>query len=358
MPARRLISADSHVNEPPEMFGERLPAALRGRAPRVEEIDGIPSLLVEGMRPRKLPKGRDVLTGEALERAQAGGWDPALRMRDQDRDGVSAEVVFPTLALQACFASPDPALQMAMARAYNDWVAEVFGPHPERFAAAAVIPMADVPAAIEEAGRTARLGLRSLFLPIQMPARPYNDPAYDPFWAVAEEIGLPLTFHSGTGHEPRIERGPGGAVINYILGSQADGAHLICYLTMSGVLERYPKLHVVTVETGSAWLAWVVTSMDEIHEKHQMWARPKLVLKPSEYVKRQAHVTFQNDPVGVENRRFTGVESLLWGSDYPHPEGTWPNSRASLEEQLAGVPDDERALMTGGTAARLFGFAA
>jgi predicted TIM-barrel fold metal-dependent hydrolase len=147
-------------------------------------------------------------------------------------------------------------------------------------------------------------------------------------------------------------------VINYILGSQADGAHLICYLTMSGVLERYPKLHVVTVETGSAWLAWVVTSMDEIHEKHHMWARPKLERKPSEYVKRQAHVTFQNDPVGVENRRFTGVESLIWGSDYPHPEGTWPNSRASLEEQLAGVPDDERAQMTGGTAARLFGFAA
>lgn len=352
----RLISADSHVNEPPEIFAERLPAGLRERAPRVAEVDGVPALVIEGLRPRKLPRGREALSGEALERAQAGGWDPALRIRDQDRDGVSGEVVFPTLGLQACFATPDPRLQMGLARAYNDWVAEVFSPHPRRFAAAAVIPMADLDAAVAEAERAAGLGLRALFLPIQMPARPYNDPAYDRFWAVAEEIGLPLTFHAGTGHEPRIERGPGGAVINYLLGSQADGAHLICYLTMSGVLERFPGIHVVTVETGSAWLAWVVTTMDEIYERHQMWASPKLDLRPSEYVKRQAHVTFQNDPVGVANRGFTGVESLIWGSDYPHPEGTWPHSRASLAQQLAGVPPAERRAMVGGTASRLFGF--
>ena len=356
MSDERLISADSHVNEPPEMFAERVPASLRDRAPRVEEVGGVPSLLIEGMRPRKLPSGREALSGEALERAQAGGWDPSLRIRDQDRDGVSGEVVFPTLALQACFVSPDPALQLALARAYNDWVTEVFAPHPRRFAAAAVIPMADIEAAIAEARRVAERGLRSLFLPIQMPAKPYNHPDYDRFWAVAEDLGLPLTFHAGTGHEPRIERGPGGAVINYLLGSQADGAHLICYLTMSGVLERFPKLQVVTVETGSAWLAWVVTTMDEIYEKHHMWATPKLTLKPSEYVKRQAHVTFQNDPVGVANRRFTGVESLVWGSDYPHPEGTWPCSRESLARQLEGVPADERRAMVGGTAARLFGF--
>ena len=353
----RLISADSHVNEPPEMFGERLPVSLRPRAPHVEVVDGAESLIVEGMRPRKLPAGRVALAGEALERAQAGGWDPALRMRDQDRDGVSGEVVFPTLALQACFSTPDPAFQMAMARAYNDWVAEVFTPHRARFAPAAVVPMADVPAGCAEAERAAQRGLRALFLPCQVAGRPYNDPTYDRFWAVAEATGLPLTFHAGTGHEPRIERGPGGAVINYILGSQADGPHVVCYLTMSGMLERFPRLQIVTVETGSAWLAWVATSMDEIYERHHMWARPKLTLRPSDYVRRQAHVTFQNDPVGVHNRHFTGVEALLWGSDYPHPEGTWPHSRSAVAAQLAGVPEEEARQIAGETAARLFGFA-
>src|SRR5215472_9178923 len=131
MASLRMISSDSHVNEPPEMWGERLPKAFRERAPHVEVIDGVESLVIEGMRPRKMPRGRMQLEGEALERAQAGGWDPALRMRDQDRDGVAGEVVYPTLALQACFMGPDGAFQMAMARAYNDWLAEVFAPHPQ-----------------------------------------------------------------------------------------------------------------------------------------------------------------------------------------------------------------------------------
>ena len=177
------------------------------------------------------------------------------------------------------------------------------------------------------------------------------------FWAVAQDTGLTLTFHAGTGHEPRIERGPGGAVINYLLGSQIDGAHVVLYLTMSGVLERFPGIQFVTVETGSAWLAWVMTTMDEIYEKHHMWARPKLAERPSDYVRRQGHVTFQNDPVGVHSRAFTGVDALVWGSDYPHPEGTWPESRGALAAQLAGVPEDEATKMAGGTAARLFGFA-
>jgi predicted TIM-barrel fold metal-dependent hydrolase len=126
---------------------------------------------------------------------------------------------------------------------------------------------------------------------------------------------------------------------------------------MAGVFERFPRLHAITVETGSAWLAWVTTTMDEIYEKHAMWARPKLAAAPSEYVKRHVHVTFQHDPVGIHNRVFTGVDALLWGSDYPHPEGTWPHSRAALAAQLAGVPDDEQRRIAGATCARLFGFA-
>jgi predicted TIM-barrel fold metal-dependent hydrolase len=354
----KFISSDSHVNEPPEMFGERLPARLRPRAPHTETVDGVESLMIEGMRPRKLPRGRQALEGEALERAQAGGWDPKLRIRDQDRDGVAAEVVFPTLALQACFTTPDPELQMALARAYNDWISEVFSPYPDRFAAAAVIPMTDIDAAGREAERVIGRGLRALFLPCQVPTRPYNDPAYDRFWGLANEAGAPLTFHAGTGHEPRVERGAGGAIINYLLGSQLDGPHVILYLTTSGVLDRFPALQIVTVETGSAWLGWVMTQMDEIYEKHQMWVSPKLSMKPSDFVRRQVHVTFQNDPVGIHNRLFTGVEPLLWGSDYPHPEGTWPRSHEICSQQLAGVPDAEKRAILGGTAARIFGFEA
>jgi predicted TIM-barrel fold metal-dependent hydrolase len=352
-----FVSADSHVNEPPELFASRMPSRLRERAPRVAEVDGVPSLVVEGMRPRKLPRGRVALEGEALERAQAGGWDPKLRIRDQDRDGIAAEVIYPTLSLQASFTTPDPELQFALARAYNDWAAEIFSSHPERFAPAGIVPMLDVAEASREAQRCVGIGMRALFLPAQVPSRPYNDPAYDAFWEVAQGLGVPLTFHAGTGHEPRVERGPGGAVINYLLGAQLDGAHLLLYLAAGGALDRFPGLRVVTVETGSAWLAWVMTQADEIYEKHEMWATPKLARKPSELIRSQCHVTFQNDPVGVHNKRFTGVAALLWGSDYPHPEGTWPNSHEICARNLEGLTDSEKRAILGGTAARLFGFA-
>jgi predicted TIM-barrel fold metal-dependent hydrolase len=319
-------------------------------------MNGIPCLIVEGLRPRKLPRGRIDLAGEDLERAEAGGWDPKLRIRDQDRDGIAAEVVFPTLSLQSSFSTPDPELQLALSRAYNDWAAEIFSPYPDRFAAAAIVPMLDVALACEEAKRVHAMGLRTLFLPARVESRPYNRPEYDRFWALVQELDLPLTFHAGTGHEPRIESGPGGAVINYLLGAQIDGPHVLLYFAAGGILDRFPKLRIVTVETGSSWLAWVMTQMDEIYEKHHMWASPKLSTKPSEFVRRQCHVTFQNDPVGVANRTFTGVEPLMWGSDYPHHEGTWPHSHEVMDRVLTGVSPDEKRMILGGTAARIFGF--
>ncbi|MGH7897277.1 MAG: amidohydrolase family protein [Candidatus Binatia bacterium] len=352
----RFVSADSHVNEPPELFAERMPKKLRDRAPRVEEVNGVACLIIEGMRPRKLPQGRIALAGEDLERAGAGGWDPEIRLRDQDRDGVAAEVVFPSLSLQSSFSTPDPELQMALSHAYNDWAAEIFAPHADRFAVAGIVPMLDIERACGEAERVRRLGLRALLLPARVEPRPYNHRDYDRFWRLAEELGLPLTFHAGTGHEPRIESGPGGAVINYLLGAQIDGPHVLLYFATAGILDRFPRLRIITVETGCSWLAWVMTQMDEIYAKHHMWATPKLTLPPSEFVRRQCHVTFQNDPVGIANRGVTGVGCLLWGSDYPHHEGTWPNSHAVVEAQLGGVPDDEKRMILGGTAARIFGF--
>lgn len=352
----KFISSDSHVNEPTELFSTRMPEKLRERAPHMAEIDGEQVLVIEGMRPRRMPKGRDAEANEELNASQVGGWDPAQRIADQDRDGIAAEVVYPTLSLQSSFVTDDPELQMGLARAYNDWSAEIFGGHEDRFSVAAICPMLDIQAACDEAKRSYDLGHKSLFLPAQVPSRPYNDPAYDPFWDLAQQMGRPLTFHSGTGHEPRVERGPGGAVINYLLGAQLDGAHVLLFFAAGGVLDRFPSLKLVTVETGGAWLAWVMTQMDEIYEKHHMWAKPKLSMPPSDFVRRQCHVTFQNDPVAIATRQFTGVEPLLWGSDYPHPEGTWPNSQEIMTKNLEGVSEDDKRAILGGTAAKIFGF--
>jgi predicted TIM-barrel fold metal-dependent hydrolase len=343
------ISTDSHVTEPIELYAERVDAEFRSRVPHIETRDGWRSLHAEGLDPRKL------MTADQLETAVVGGFDVASRVRDQVRDGVSAEVIFPTFALQACFASDDPRLQVQLCRAYNGWAAEVFSGAPTLLATGAV-PMLDIDDGIAEAQRLADAGFRALMLPARVLTRPYNDPEYDRFWVVAEELGLPLTFHSGTGYEPRITRGPGGAVVNYVMGAQLDGPMVILSLAAGGALDRFPGLGIVTVETGASWLAWIMTQADAIYQDHAMYARPKLSMLPSELIRRQCAATFMYDPVAVHNRHFTGLETLMWGNDYPHPEGTWPDSQSTNARQFAGVPDDDVRAIVSGNAARVFGF--
>jgi predicted TIM-barrel fold metal-dependent hydrolase len=342
------ISTDSHVTEPIELYGERVDDAYRGRVPHIETVGEWRTLLIEGLGPRKL------MPVSEREVAVIGDFDAADRMRDQLRDGVSAEVIFPTFALQACFAADDPEFQRQLCRAYNSWAAEVFDDH--RLLPVGMVSMLDIDGAIEDAQAVAEQGFRALFLPAQVPSRPYNDGAYDPFWAVAEELGLPLTFHSGTGHEPRVVRGPGGAVVNYLMGAQLDGPMVILTLAAGGALDRFPELKIVTVETGASWLAWIMTQADAIYEDHSMYASPKLSLKPSELIRRQCAATFMYDPVAINNRATTGVETLMWGNDYPHPEGTWPESQTVNADQFDGVSEADLQAIVSGNAAKVFGF--
>ena len=344
-----FISTDAHVTEPIELYSERLDTDLRHRAPHIDTRNGWRVLVVEGLSSRKL------MSAGEREVAVVGDWDIATRVRDQERDGVSAEVVFPTFALQACFSSDDPTLQRALCRAYNDWATEVLGGH-HRILPVGLVPAIDIEEAIREVQHVAEAGFRALFLPARVPSRPYNDGAYDPLWAAITETGLPVTFHSGTGYEPRVVRGPGGAVINYILGAQLDGPMVLLSLAAGGAMDRFPELQVVTVETGASWLGWIMTQADRIYEDHSMYAQPKLSLKPSELIQRQAHATFMFDPVAVNNRAVTGISTLMWGNDYPHPEGTWPESRSACEEQFAGVSDGDFNAIVNGNAAAVFGF--
>jgi len=288
---------------------------------------------------------------------RAGGFDPDVRVQDLDADGVWGEVLYPTIGLFA-FMIPDGDLRIECARAYNSWLAETFAATSSRFAGAAIIPVQDVDVAVGEIERVASIGLRSVMLPMQAPAEsPYNRADYDPLWAAAAAHGMPVSFHVGTGSNPVTERGPGGAVINYLevgLGAQRT----LAYLAASGVLERHPALHVVMVECGAGWLAWAIERMDEAFEEHHWWVDPKLKETPGHYVRRQAHVTFGADASAIHNRAITGVDPLLWASDYPHPEGTWPHTRETLDRLFSDVDARERDAIVGGTTAKLYGLGA
>ena len=227
------ISTDSHVTEPIELYEERVDAAYRGRVPRIETVGEWRTLLIEGLGPRKL------MPASEREVAVVGDFDADDRLRDQLRDGVSAEVIFPTFALQACFASDDAEFQRQLCRAYNSWAATcstTTGCCPSAWCRCSTST-----ARSKTPRSSPTRGSGRCSCPRRCRRGMYNDGAYDPFWAVAEEIGLPLTFHSGTGHEPRVVRGPGGAVINYLMGAQLDGPMVILTLAAGGALDRFPE---------------------------------------------------------------------------------------------------------------------
>ena len=355
---RLAISADGHVTEPPDLWTTRLPAGMRARGPRLETRDGRGCFVVENRVIRKLPPPPDA----GADRREAGGgpgfWradDPVERLRALDQDGVWAEVVYPNVAFFCTFAIEDPQLQVATCRVYNDWVAERFAGR-ERYAPVGLLPVRDVAASVSEIEWLRGLGLRAALLPTHTDFRPYNDAAYEPLWEAAAGLGLPLSFHAGTGRSQTPAHGPGAAVVNYVA-TVSGPMETVAYLCASGVLERHGELRVGMIECGAGWLAWTLDAMDDVYREHQAWVRPKLRELPSEYFRRQGFVTFQRDPVGIANVDRTGSRCLLWGSDYPHPEGTFPDSRKILEEQFRGVPQAVTDRIVFANAAELYAIA-
>lgn len=371
MSAYKIISSDSHLNEPLEIY-RRLPAPYRARAPRLEIRNGKRFMIVEGQPPRPLeapnPLSEDDKRRYWREESEgelgrvfhrAGGTDVELRLRDQELDGIAAEVIYPH-GMFNCFTSPDPAFQLAMARVCNDYYHELFSVHRDRFVVSAIIPMADIAGAIGEARRVAGLGFRSLSIPMHVPRLPYNMPDYEPFWAAAAELGIPLALHTFTeavtsDSDQPVRAAPGEDLAFEII-DQAVAIKPLCLFVASGVLERHPALRFVLVECGIGWLAWVLQTLDQINDKRHMWIEPRLKLKPSEYFRRQGAATFADDHVGLANLAVTGADCLLWGNDYPHDEGTFPHSRAVVERVFRDVAPEDRKKILHDNAARLYGF--
>jgi predicted TIM-barrel fold metal-dependent hydrolase len=332
---RILVSADSHGGAP---LGE-----LEGVLARRERTD-------DDEAPRMMSVV-DIDDGTGLNRNPQ--IMPEDRIREQDHDGVSAEVIYGATGFQ-----PGESFEDAVRRCQrtNDWMAENYGPYLHRFAPSIALPLPAEPyggkvtgdkpepehiaAAAAELRRAAGLGLRPGLMLDSSPLLTYNRPEWNPIWEAACETDLALSFHVGFGTNPVRAHGPGGAITNYTLVC-ANIIDTVAHLCAGGVLETFPDLKVVMTECGGGWLAWTMEIMDEAYVKHHHWAKPKLKMPPSEYAKRQVQVTFQEDPVAIGNRAFTGLRCLMWGSDYPHWEGTWPRSQEAVETQFAGVPEDE-----------------
>ncbi len=355
-----LISADSHINEPPTTFVDRVPSALRERAPHVESTENGDVWVFETGAPR--PIGLDSMagrkfqdykrSGHSYQEMRAGAYDPRARVEDMDQDGVDVEVIYPGTGFRLN-AIEDPELQLACMRAYNDWLAGFCAAAPERLVGLGLVPVQDVDAAVAELRRAAGLGLRGAVLPAQ-PARYYSDLAYEPLWAAAEELQLPLSFHIG-GLRGMTMSGDAGTILSYMAMGKLALAEPVSMLIFGGVLERHPGLQMVLVEGGFGWLPYFVTQMDAMFDRHQYWTGAKLAETPSFYFRRQVRATFIEDRAGMAVIGLVGADNIMWSSDYPHSDSTWPNSRQYVAEQFQGVAPEDRHKIVAGNAAALYG---
>lgn len=370
----QLISSDSHVSEPPDLWVERLDLKYRERAPRlILNPDGQEGayFIYEGYPPHNLAIGLGagrtpeelaafLKTGTYAD-ARPGGWDPAQRLPDMELDGVEAEVLYTTLGFRL-FWLKDAGLQRACFHVYNDWLAEYCSYAPRRLKGLALISLYDPKAGAQELERCAKLGLKGAMIWCSPPAdQPYSSEIYDPFWAAAQDLDMPVSLHAITGME-RIPWEYGAekrALRQTVTPHEIEKSFSI--LILSGVLERFPRLKIVSAENNCGWLPYYLQRMDRGFARFgpsgmvTPWPT-KLTLKPSEYFRRQMYCTFIDDSFGVASRHWIGVDNIMWSSDYPHTASTWPHSRDIIARDFKDVSEVERRKIVRENAAQLYGF--
>jgi predicted TIM-barrel fold metal-dependent hydrolase len=350
---KNVVSADSHVSEPRNLWTERMSSKFKDRSPKIVRKQDGDWFECDTLRPFPVAlginAGKDFKdykpTGMTYEDGRAGGWDPHTRIKDQDVDGVEAEVLYPTLCM-GMFALQDAEFQKACFEAYNSWMADYCKPYPQRLVGLSLVPLADIDWAIKELKRNAQQGLKgALIWGVAPDERPYSDPVYDPFWATAQELEMPLSLHIITGAKSGIQF-DFPKMLQLYTGLPASIQNTIATLVFSGVLERFPNLKFVSAENDIAWMPHFIARMDHAFERYGKMVNCQLKLKPSEYFQRQIYGTFMDDAVGVANRNFIGVDNIMWSSDYPHSDSTWPHSQEVIAKDFAGVPEaDKRKIL-------------
>jgi predicted TIM-barrel fold metal-dependent hydrolase len=373
-------SGDSHFVEPPDLFEKSLPKDLAERMPKsVKDPDGeYETVTVDGQSfRRKMPRmdgdgGQRSLTAEefldekrldevGLTRGAAGnGWDVQARLADLNGEGVWGELVFPSLGIWS-FNIRDPKLAVAGSQAMNDWAGDIQRQSP-RIVATASLPLIDVNDTIAEVQRATEIGFRAGFLPV----RPSHDgpgwanEQWDPLWDAFAETGMVIAFHIGTEPHTPDERtgvyhtGRGGAVMNYTE-TTFGGQRAICQMVASGALDKRPNLRVMVSEGGSGWIPFIADRLDEAYRQHSAAVRPRLTRPPGEVLYEQVYASFQHDwRSSVIALTGAGYRNTIWGSDYPHFEGTFGHTQKTLHELFDSAPADVSRRMRIGAFMELF----
>jgi predicted TIM-barrel fold metal-dependent hydrolase len=374
----QIVDADTHVNPPPTFWASYLPKHLRELAPKLEEGEDADYVVFEGRR-RKINligaqagrEGKDFKMEGRLSDARSGGWMPAERLADMDRDGMDVAVMFGGGPL----GTGNDELFMASFDAYNRWLADFCSYAPGRLSGVAYLPMRDVAESVRLMREVAQLGFTAVNIPAfpqsteklspgvggaaqvlaltgdPMGPRRYDQPEFDPFWAAAVELDMAITIHLGA---RSVRYADPDKFLPDLPMSKVAMAEPIAILIFGGVFQRFPGLKFASIESGVGWFSWFANYMDETWKKQRFWTKSGLTELPSFYMDRNVYGSFIHDRVGVLNRNLPGGRNIMWSSDYPHSETTYPHSQEMIATLFEGVPETDKLQIVGGVAKKLF----
>jgi uncharacterized protein len=369
-----LISADDHVLEHPRVWTERLSQAGWGdRIPHVvEQPDGTERWLIDGTM---LPlAGRGSVGAPLADTAAAparwadmptSAYVPAERLKAMDADRVDASVLYPTvagLAGETFGQLQDLELELACVQAYNDFLIDEWASASPRFLPQCLVPLAPIEATVAEIRRAVGRGHRGVVFPatpMLLRDLPHvNEPAYDPVWATCQELNVPVCFHAGS--SPRLEfplydgLSPALAAALTEVNRPLGAISVFSNVLYSGILTRFPRLRVVFAESSLGWGAYELELADHEFERQRLHLEAAEE-RPSGLFRRQCYLTGWYDHAGLEVRAYIGVRNLLWETNFPQTNSTWPRSWDYIADSFRGIPDEERTRILAGNAAELYG---
>jgi predicted TIM-barrel fold metal-dependent hydrolase len=329
-----IISSDSHVMERPDLWKKGVPEKFREEAPLSP--------------PHKV--------GEGFQ-AHAGGWDPKARIKEMETDGLSAEVLYPTLGLDL-FALDDAAMQEACFRVYNDWLIEYCRADNRRLVGVPAISVYNVDNAVKELERCLKAGLKGAIIwQAPHPDLPFHSSHYDRFWAAAQDMDAPVSLHILTGHSYNKDKERRKGVEHYrgsVNLKLMDIANALFEFIFYGVLQKYPKLKIITVENEVGWLPFMFQQWDYYYRRFRGVNPPPITRDPSEFAREQIYSAFFNDSVGGHNLAWWGQDNCMWSNDFPHPNSTWPNSLKVIQRDLGHLPPQTQTKVLCTNVSRLY----
>ena len=366
----RVIDADAHVTEPPDLFINYLEPKYRENGPKiVRDYRGAPWMPYR-IEAERMGLSSDYETspqrhGKAEEDTEpvltARGIDPYDRVADMDAEGIAIAMLYPSLGLYLGYLD-DPEVAAASSRAYNNWLVDYCSASPSRLLGMGSVPLQDVPEAVKEMRRAVeKLDMKGVFIrPNPYRGRRLDDPVYDPFWAAAQDLDVPIGIHEGTTSLMPTAAGERYRDDPYRLHvvSHVVEQMLACMdILLGGVLERFPRLKIMFLEAGGSWICGWLDRLD--HQSDSFGGGGpggRLTLKPSEYFQRQCWISFDPDECHLEPTvARLGADRLIWASDYPHFDGTFPGAVQSIKNNVSGLPEADQRKILGENSAQIHG---